>query len=599
MARQVLFFALGVSAIRRHPGVDEKLEIFSEAVRRAGQSGAGRTGNNRFGKLLEEWEGSGWSAGANFTAIVVQIESDLITTIEQSHTSTQNNLNDRMNELACKSLLVEEAHSAAVKADQDANDAVVAELGEVKKLSKALTKLKNLDLIRQRSHDRKELSAYSFPGTFEIPSSFDCKFDDKVVTSDTNCDKSFGDFKDTAEADVQRVEDDLTLENKTWQGFAQEESALDGEQSTAENDAKAQYESWVTANLLSKEKWNVRELHICANSKDLQGNLINDGETYYGLESYTDGVLVGQKCEQNVDVPISFQRQHSDFCRIELRIDREKTRLETANESGGQPDQDYELVVLHTILCILKRLDIAESNLTSTDVNGLVSTCESSENHEQIDPYTYNSVAGLNCKKLVLHPQGVTNETAEWCFGSGSNPGVSSLEVSLDTFEKGTPEVPSCQDVWRETTEGTQETPTVEYSGKLHYRWRSSIHDTKPNRGDPFSPEGLQVDAWDQEEPIAIDGDDDDISYSGLGFLLVSKQQEYFAWAYNSNGDKCKWVDATASSATGWESKTSSDTSKKCAVPEVSEYLDQSSVNYRLEGGSRTHRRSEIITQCE
>jgi len=599
MTTPLLLFAYGVSAIRRHPGVDDKFEFFSDAVKRVRNQKGSMVFSSRFEKLLQEWEGSSWTASADFNKVVVQIESDLIGEINDQHTIEQEKIDKQMGELTCKDILVSNAHSAALSADSDANAAVTAEKGAAASLVRSLTKLKNLDLIRHRSYVKRSIVEYSYPGELGADlQSFDCKFDEKNDTKNNNCDFEFNKYEASAQADVKKVEDHLGLEQSTWTGFEEEERLLQLEQDLSLGDAKTSYDEWVRLNKLTRDAWIVRQDHICDKS---------GGEMAYGLVDYTDVLVVNQVCAQQDGVPISYQRQHTDFCKLETSMKQLNTTLKTANTAGSEIDQQYEIQVLNQILCILNRLDIAESNLTETNVALLVSECETKASQDTVlQPYIFDCKAGFDCKArtatAAADGEVFSTTDKDWCFTSfcadpsdplvAAQAGVTEL-TSLATLTVGTEISPSCENV----VNGAHSTY---FSRKMHFRWRFSLSSVSWH---PLQAE----DCWHKTQAEFCGTDQP----SGLGFLRDDTQDTFNVWAAVDDTFDCTWVIADLSGTTGFESKLSSAQDKKCAIPEVREYLEINEntpfedtnndrvVGYRLDGTDYDHFSEQIISQCK
>lgn len=600
MSTHFLLLAVVVPAIRRHPGVDEKSDMFSDAVRRVRQDKRGKAVSKRFANLLEEWEGSGWSQDANFSTVVIQIETELIKAITDQHETIQLELNNRMNDLACKNVLVNNAHAASVIADTAANEAVRNEKIEAQKLIKAMTKLKNLDLIRQRSSLKTAQPSYSYPEeSFDTTlGAFNCKLDVTEENNSENCAEAFSFYEERANADVLKLETDLALEQTTWNGFAQEAGDLTVEQENARSAAETLYGTWVGKNVDTRAAWKLREHHICYKTTDLAGNTLSpDGLSYYGLTKYTDATFPAQVCKEHEEVPISYQRQHTDFCILDNHILVEQAELDVANHSGSQPDQDYELTVLHTILCILNSLTVAETNLTDTDVSKLVTDCETAERHSQIDEYTYSSTPNLDCKAKVQYTGGNQATTANienWCFTS-FNPNVTvagtvAVATEFKAFnEDGSLTSPSCTSV-------STGTANVSFSGKMEYRFR---HDILVHP-DPLSDQETNA-AWRTSSPLYTPPSEWQVAgYSGANFLQEAHQDTMFIWASD-----CSWSSAQLSAGTGWESSLSSSAARKCALPMESQYRSTDAVEWDIDyvmadtNQQYFHIRAEVISQCD
>jgi len=589
MTTPLLLLACGVTAIRRHPGPDDKVEILSDAITRARKRMGSKVVSSRFEKLLQEWEGSSWSA-SNYTQIVVEIENELIQSIDSQHGGEQESIDRAMNELVCKDILVNNAHSAATSSDTECNDAVNIEKAAAQVLAKSITKLKNLDLIRQRSLNKKIEPSYSYPGTLgDNLNSFDCKLDVSDTTNSDNCDNSLSEYQNLAEQDVENVKADLELEKSTWVGFKNEEEQLQIEQDTAVQAAQSSYSHWVEKNEETRDAWRLRASHVC-----LRESVKSVG--YYGLSTYEDdrgGVLAGQTCTKNAAVPISFQAQHTDYCFLDNSLTKTKTRLTTANNSGSQVDQQYELQVLNTILCILKRLDISDSNLTDTDVGILVETCESSQVNLEYKDYTFTSKENLNCKdkELVSYTTPSLADEANdenWCFSNFNveftKAGVSTDSQTLTDLIAGTNANPACLDV-------VAGAPTTTFfSEKMAFRWREEI--SAPGASHPLT----SADSWKDVGKVYFgeDGDQPKMQ-TGKGFLLDTTQVSYKVWATD-----CAWADSIASAKTGWESKLTTESDKLCALPQLEEYLEAGfEVKYIVKGDHYHHRGDDIMTQCD
>jgi len=593
MTTSLLLLAYGASAIRRHPGVDEKVELFSDAVRRVRKSKGSMPVSSRFEKLLEEWEGSSWSTDANFTSVVVQIENDLMETIRNQHDAEQSLATNSMNELVCKDILVKNAVLAAKGADERANSAVIAEKAGAEKLRKSLTKLKNMDLIKQRSLNIQSQKSYDYPeDDFDASlGSFSCEFDCDGIACAT-CDDKFETYRTASTAQVEKVKDHMELEQTTWVGFDNEAKALIGEQLLALGHAQTSYSEWVDLNFDTKEAWALRESHMCKNEALA-------GVGYYGLLEYTDGLQIGQVCVEDEQKLISFQAQHTDFCILENAMTNRKTRLTTANQSGSQDDQQYEEQVLETILCILRKLNEAETISTdTTGVASLVQDCQTyARDHKaNILPYTFASTASLDCKKLVGDITPPDGTPPDWCFSGFS---TESIVASTDFTDltPGSETNPGC------VTAGDQR---VILSGKMSFRWRSSIYTNDASEGHPLT----SVAAWDvkDSQTVYLGLHSAQSSFGGAGFLTEETQGYFYVWARTAKEEKCSWSEATFSSSTGFESKFSSDDDKLCAIPVVDEYITvtkgtstwgNEDVGYAVAGvDNGVHKNQEILSQC-
>jgi len=596
MTTPFLLLAYGVSAIRRHPGVDDKVELFSDAVRRVRKSKGSMAVSSRFEKLLQEWEGSSWSSGANFTSVVEQIESDLIDSINAQHLAEQGTVTSRMTELVCKDILVKNAHEASTSADEAANGDVILEKAGAEKLRKSLTKLKNLDLIRQRSWNVQDEPTYQYPNTLGDwnVDGFSCAFDCAESSSECdNCDTKYDSYSEASTAELKLVRDHLDMEQITWVGFDNEERALSTEQEEAETDAKSSYDSWVVLNDQTRIAWVLRESHICKK----EGSKESGQAGHYGLNEYDDGKK--QTCVHDAAIPISFQAQHSDFCELEHFMKLRETRLTTANQSGSQNDQQYEVEVLNTILCILNKLKVAETNLTNTDVGAMVDTCKLDQTIV-IPNYIFKSDI-VNCASKFAKP----NE--DWCFSNfGPTPSVEQPATLFGALKVGNDLNPPC-DVVQSGADATER--KVKFFGAMSFRWRTTIYTDGGERHPLTTPE-----AW--ESNIAVYSNEDTLakeSFGGKGFLTENTQGYYYVWARKPESGaaadvSCAWTDVDLSQSTGFESRLSTDTFKLCAVPVVGEYItvekgspnwESTDVTYQVSGNAYHHRGEEIMRQCD